>query len=336
MTICANGHQNPDGPKFCGECGVAIAGVPASCPNGHQNPDGRKFCGECGAATVAAPLPVPPAVALPPPSGYPRPTGNRSQRYGDEQSWGSPPTSPPGMPAGAAVASTGASNRRRIVFVLAASALLALAVPFIMKTAAACPPRGTAQDPTFTCIALSPFARWPYILGVLFCSGWSVAIGGAFAFRWGQSRAGVAVFAIGTVAISLAIAVIGVGDVHQDRNGSSVSSAGAQQAGSSVSSFCADLRNLWDGSVLQAIRDVDDAGRAGGTPNTSESNLQTAATNAQKLADDAPSGESGGGGDLKTELTSVAHILAAAAAGQPAHTVFDGQGVVEWQEVHCP
>ncbi|MDT5093179.1 MAG: hypothetical protein QOH60_2542 [Mycobacterium sp.] len=30
----------------------------ATCPNGHENPEGPKFCGECGAAIVAPPSPV--------------------------------------------------------------------------------------------------------------------------------------------------------------------------------------------------------------------------------------------------------------------------------------
>jgi hypothetical protein len=50
MTTCLNGHNNPDGQRFCGECGAEVerASEPA-CPNGHQNTDGQRFCGECGA-----------------------------------------------------------------------------------------------------------------------------------------------------------------------------------------------------------------------------------------------------------------------------------------------
>lgn len=238
MTICPNGHQNPDGPKFCRDCGAVIAAPPPICPNGHANPDGRRFCGECGAATGATPPPTTPTLPprptrLPPPSAL-------------------PPPQPPVAPK-------------------------------------------------------SPF--------------------GKYSVR-------------SVVAQVIALAVIGAAVMwalnHYSDGRFWSSGSSSSQAGVSADSFCTELRNLWDGSVLQAIRDVDNAGRAGGTPNTSRSELQTAATNAQKLADDAPSGQTGGGGDLKTELTNVAHILSAAAAGHPAHTVFDGQGVVEWQTIHCP
>jgi hypothetical protein len=42
---CPDGHQNPAGQKFCGQCGSALAGL---CPNGHRNAEGQKFCGQCG------------------------------------------------------------------------------------------------------------------------------------------------------------------------------------------------------------------------------------------------------------------------------------------------
>jgi len=43
-------HQNPDGQKFCGECGTRLsAGCPAC---GAANVPGQKFCGECGAPLV--------------------------------------------------------------------------------------------------------------------------------------------------------------------------------------------------------------------------------------------------------------------------------------------
>jgi hypothetical protein len=157
---------------------------------------------------------------------------------------------------------------------------------------------------------------------------------------FGWRTLGAAAIAIAVVGMFAALNVNHFRDrmsafLHHSSAPSSESSS--HQAGISVGSFCTDLSSLWDdGGVLQAIRDVDNAGRAGGTPNASMGDLQTAATNAQKLADDAPLGQTGGGGDLKTELTNVAHILSAAAAGHPAHTVFDGQGVVEWQGIHCP
>ena len=37
---------NPDGAKFCNNCGTRL---PAPCPKcGHPNPDGARFCNECG------------------------------------------------------------------------------------------------------------------------------------------------------------------------------------------------------------------------------------------------------------------------------------------------
>lgn len=58
---CANcGTSNPDGQKFCGECGTALVAV---CTNGHPNSPDQKFCGECGVA-LAGP---PPTTATPSP-----------------------------------------------------------------------------------------------------------------------------------------------------------------------------------------------------------------------------------------------------------------------------
>jgi predicted nucleic acid-binding Zn ribbon protein len=37
-------HENPQGQKFCGECGARLAAVCASC--GALNLPGHKFCGE--------------------------------------------------------------------------------------------------------------------------------------------------------------------------------------------------------------------------------------------------------------------------------------------------
>lgn len=49
-TCPACGMENPDGVKFCQECGARL-GAPAKliCPNcGASNPPGTRFCGECG------------------------------------------------------------------------------------------------------------------------------------------------------------------------------------------------------------------------------------------------------------------------------------------------
>jgi class 3 adenylate cyclase/tetratricopeptide (TPR) repeat protein len=60
---CANcGSPNPDGQKFCGECGTALIAV---CSNGHPNSPDQKFCGECGVAlagpATASAAPTPPS-----------------------------------------------------------------------------------------------------------------------------------------------------------------------------------------------------------------------------------------------------------------------------------
>ena len=51
MTCASCGHANPEGQKFCGECGSLLV---ASCPScGTANPPGQKFCGECGKALAS-------------------------------------------------------------------------------------------------------------------------------------------------------------------------------------------------------------------------------------------------------------------------------------------
>lgn len=45
-TTCPDGHANPLGQHFCGQCGLALDTI---CVNGHSNPAGQKFCGDCGA-----------------------------------------------------------------------------------------------------------------------------------------------------------------------------------------------------------------------------------------------------------------------------------------------
>jgi len=42
---CPNGHENPEGTRFCRQCGCSF--VP-TCSDGHENPPGTKFCGVCG------------------------------------------------------------------------------------------------------------------------------------------------------------------------------------------------------------------------------------------------------------------------------------------------
>src|SRR5262245_12932745 len=59
-------HVNPQGWKFCGECGVRLIGACPSC--GASNLPGQKFCGECGTslATDDTPAPAGPDAYTPP------------------------------------------------------------------------------------------------------------------------------------------------------------------------------------------------------------------------------------------------------------------------------
>jgi class 3 adenylate cyclase/tetratricopeptide (TPR) repeat protein len=50
------GHDNPDGVKFCGECGTRIEGLCPSC--GTSNPPANKFCYQCGQALAPPPMPA--------------------------------------------------------------------------------------------------------------------------------------------------------------------------------------------------------------------------------------------------------------------------------------
>ena len=54
-TDCSTcGHVNPDGARFCGDCGLSLA-APAPCPScGAANPAGQKFCNGCGAKLAPA------------------------------------------------------------------------------------------------------------------------------------------------------------------------------------------------------------------------------------------------------------------------------------------
>jgi hypothetical protein len=44
------GYQNPEGVKFCQECGTKLGSGAELCPScGQENPPGTRFCGGCGA-----------------------------------------------------------------------------------------------------------------------------------------------------------------------------------------------------------------------------------------------------------------------------------------------
>src|SRR5713226_593136 len=53
MRCAQCAHENPQGVKFCGECGARLQALCPAC--GVANPPANKFCGECGAALTAAP-----------------------------------------------------------------------------------------------------------------------------------------------------------------------------------------------------------------------------------------------------------------------------------------
>src|SRR6266516_1513375 len=70
MNCQSCGRANPEGVKFCGECGTALKTEVTCAGCGSANPPGIKFCHECGAALAAStsptatPMPAP-APALP-------------------------------------------------------------------------------------------------------------------------------------------------------------------------------------------------------------------------------------------------------------------------------
>ena len=50
MRCSSCGSNNPDGKRFCADCGSELN---EPCPKcGSENPIGKKFCGDCGAALV--------------------------------------------------------------------------------------------------------------------------------------------------------------------------------------------------------------------------------------------------------------------------------------------
>ena len=68
---CPNcGHENPEGTRFCQECGGKLGG--AKCPScGADNGPGVKFCQQCGSRMEAA------ASAVCPSCGEQNPPGTR-------------------------------------------------------------------------------------------------------------------------------------------------------------------------------------------------------------------------------------------------------------------
>jgi ribosomal protein L40E len=50
--LCSNGHESPEGSRFCVVCGSSLA---STCPNGHAIPGDVKYCGVCGSAILQDP-----------------------------------------------------------------------------------------------------------------------------------------------------------------------------------------------------------------------------------------------------------------------------------------
>jgi len=49
LTCPSCGYQNPEGVKFCQECGTKLGPAKLVCPGcGQENPPGTRFCGGCG------------------------------------------------------------------------------------------------------------------------------------------------------------------------------------------------------------------------------------------------------------------------------------------------
>src|SRR5207253_7168780 len=80
MNCPSCSSENPEGVKFCGECGAALQNRCPQC--GAENPPRFKFCGECGASL----LDQPPTRRLPP---SPSETADRARA-------GPPDTAAPG------------------------------------------------------------------------------------------------------------------------------------------------------------------------------------------------------------------------------------------------
>src|SRR6266478_6552947 len=62
MRCSSCGSDNPDGLKFCNQCGTAFKARCSRC--GFDNAPGARFCGECGVPLTAA-APVRPAAGQP-------------------------------------------------------------------------------------------------------------------------------------------------------------------------------------------------------------------------------------------------------------------------------
>src|SRR5262252_43808 len=76
MKCLSCGAANPDGKKFCGDCGTPLPVRCAAC--GAENPPGKKFCADCGAALTNR-TPSKPAEAVSPLPAAPMSSAERRQ-----------------------------------------------------------------------------------------------------------------------------------------------------------------------------------------------------------------------------------------------------------------
>src|SRR5262249_27295448 len=68
-------HANPEGTKFCGECGTRLQSLCPACQA--ANPPTNKFCSECGQRLAgSAPTPIP---ATPPAPGLAAPAATTAR-----------------------------------------------------------------------------------------------------------------------------------------------------------------------------------------------------------------------------------------------------------------
>lgn len=218
-----------------------------------------------------------------------------------------PPTLPPPplLPPPTPVTTKGPSGRRKVGFVIAGLALLAIAAQVV--------------GDWFAGIGLTETAWWGWGLERWTMPGPLVSvviviIGVTIAVRSGQSgaRKVMSVVALVLALFAVPVVAVAVNTMHPYGLGSSGGS-------SNSSSFCTDFHNLWDSingvnSAIMAVQAYDVGGSPNGgggsrPPGWSDSALQTAAKNAETLAAEAPSDQ------LKTDFTNIAQTLSAAATG---------------------
>src|SRR5215475_9000894 len=75
MECPSCGAANPDGKKFCGDCGTPLPMRCSAC--GAANPPGKKFCGDCGSTLTIEP--IAPAEAASPIPAVPMSSAERRQ-----------------------------------------------------------------------------------------------------------------------------------------------------------------------------------------------------------------------------------------------------------------